>query len=226
MQKKEKLMQIEKNVKREPMTLSHKDMCKRMLFSSCYKSKNNILKNVMQSESQKEDPRMIIVNYDELFSLSTFRYIDYKHLSTEDIVLKEPYDIKKEMLDVSISNRDQDKILLFDVPDLNPFKFQYINNLIFINLMDLMLETNVEKKPCIIINGLLEHIFKKETLSINQFFYSLSSQSRALGVPVIFIEKINSNEIIDRSEKREDVKAILANIYIKREANRINILNT
>lgn len=169
---------------------------------------------------------MIIVNYDELFSLSTFRYIDYKHLSTEDIVLKEPYDIKKEMLDVSISNRDQDKILLFDVPDLNPFKFQYINNLIFINLMDLMLETNVEKKPCIIINGLLEHIFKKETLSINQFFYSLSSQSRALGVPVIFIEKINLNEIIDRSEEREDVKAILANIYIKREANRINILNT
>jgi hypothetical protein len=30
-------MQIEKNIEREPITLSHKDMCKRMLFSSCYK---------------------------------------------------------------------------------------------------------------------------------------------------------------------------------------------
>jgi hypothetical protein len=71
-----------------------------------------------------------------------------------------------------------------------------------------------------------QHILKKETLSINQFFYSLSSQSRALGVPVIFLEKISSNEIIERAEEKEEIKAILANIYMKKEADRINILNT
>jgi hypothetical protein len=39
-------------------------------------------------------------------------------------------------------------------------------------------------------------------------------------------QKISSNEIIERAEEKEEIKAILANIYMKKEADRINILNT
>jgi hypothetical protein len=208
---------------KEVITLKHKDMRARILFASSYMSKRNIIKDIINSQENNEGT--IIINYDELFSLSIFRQANYKHFSINDILIKESSEIKKVVLESSISSKDEDKMVVFDVPNLDPIKFDYVNNLIFINLLDVLLETNLKDKPYVIINGLLEHVFNNSPWELNKFLYTLSSQTRALGVPIVFLEKIGLAEVINKSENREDTKAIMANIYIKKDADRIEILN-
>lgn len=209
---------------KEVIALKHKDMSARMLFASSYRAKKNIVKDIISS--QKNNEGTIIINYDELFSLSIFRQANYKHFSISDILIKESFEIKKIVLESSMSNQDEDKMVLFDIPNLDSIKFEYVNNLIFMNLLDVFLETSVENKPYIIINGLFEHIFNKEPRESNIFFSSLSSQTRALGIPIVFLEKKPLEDIIRKCESREDTKAILANIYIKKDADQVDILNT
>mgnify|MGYP000123741477 CR=1 FL=1 len=209
---------------KEVIALTHKDMRARMLFASSYMSKINITKDIINSQENNEGT--IIINYDELFSLSIFRQANYKHFSINDILIKESSEIKKVVLESSISSKDEDKMVVFDIPNLDPIKFDYLNNLIFINLLNVFIETNLKDKPYVIINGLLEHVFNNSPWELNKFLYTLSSQTRALGVPIVFLEKIGLAEVINKSENREDTKAIMANIYIKKDADKIEILNT
>lgn len=210
--------------KKEVIALTHKDMRARMLFASSYMSKRNIIKDIINSQENNEGT--IIINYDELFSLSIVKQANYKHFSINDILIKESSEIKKIVLESSSSSKDEDKMVLFDIPNLDSIKFDYVNNLIFINLLNVFLETNLKDKPYVIINGLLEHVFNNSPWELNNFLYSLSSQTRALGVPIVFLEKIGLKEVINKSENRKDTKAILANIHIKKDADQVDILNT
>ena len=218
------------NTKGSPFYITEKDLYTRVAIFSSHTTEKHPLIPILAKYGRDSvyiintDPNSPLYLDKESCKNLFINKLDFTHVdfyTTEDVLEKarDEKEFAKIIASNSLARGFKKSIMLINLVGAKASHFEIVSEIFWREIANNERNIILQAKPLFIISGLIEYLHEKN-VNLSNMFSTMSSQTRALGIPFVFIE---SSDGVYVGENNSNISFVLSNIGHKIHASDLNI---